>query len=111
MKKRLLSSGLLLTAAILWGFAFAAQESARDVPPFTLGAARSAIAFIFLIFIVMLLDKATKSGRALISKKGIDLNRNELIGGLICGFILVFASFLQQYGISSGTDGGKAAFN
>ena len=110
MKKKLLSSSLLLTAAVLWGFAFVAQESANNIPPFTLGAARSAVGFIFLIFIVMLLDRISGSGRVLISKRGIDLTGYEIIGGIICGIILALASFLQQSGINSGTDGGKAAF-
>ena len=48
--KQLLSSALLLTAAIIWGFAFVAQESLADtVPPFTVNALRSLIASVALI--------------------------------------------------------------
>ena len=108
--KKLLSPFLLLLAAVLWGFAFAAQSGAADVPPFTLGAARSILATLFLIFIIPVFDKAGKSGRRLISRQGVDLNRYELIGGAICGIVLALASFFQQLGIASGTDGGKAAF-
>lgn len=110
MRKRLLSSSLLLLAAVLWGFAFVAQESASDIPPFTLGAYRSAIGFVFLVFTVAIIDKVSHTGRVLISKRGIDVNRHEIIGGIICGIILAGASFLQQMGINSGTEGGKAAF-
>ena len=51
MKKRqLLSSALLLTAAIIWGFAFVAQEKLADsVPSFTVNAVRSLIACAALI--------------------------------------------------------------
>ena len=37
-------------------------------------------------------------------------NKNELIGGAICGLILTIASAFQQFGIGDGTDAGKAAF-
>ena len=49
-KKQVLSSALLLTAAIIWGFAFVAQEKLSDtVPPFTVNAIRSLIASVALI--------------------------------------------------------------
>lgn len=108
--KKLISPAILLTAAMIWGFAFAAQDAASDVGAFTLGFSRSIIAGIFLIGVVIALDKITNSGRVLFSKKGIDVNKNELIGGAICGAILAVASAFQQIGINVGTDGGKAAF-
>jgi drug/metabolite transporter (DMT)-like permease len=108
--KKLFSSLILLSAAIIWGFAFAAQDAASNLGAFTLGFSRSIIAGVFLIFTVITLDKIMKTGRSLFSKKGIDLNKYELIGGSICGIILVVASAVQQIGINQGTDGGKAAF-
>ena len=108
--KKLISPAILLAAAMIWGFAFAAQDAASDIGAFTLGFARSLIAGIFLILAVILLDKVLHTGRVLFSKKGIDLNKNEIVGGCICGVILVSASALQQMGINAGTDGGKAAF-
>lgn len=110
MIKKLLSPSLLLLAAILWGFAFVAQDKSSEIPPFTLGWARSVIAGVFLIFIIILIDRVMKTGRKLISKRGIDFNRHELIGGAICGVVLALASLFQQMGINAGTDGGKAAF-
>ena len=92
-KKKYLSTGLLLLAAIIWGFAFAAQDAASDMGAFTLGFARSLIAGIFLIGVVMTFDRISASGRRLFSRKGIDLNRNELIGGVIIGTVLVVYSF------------------
>lgn len=110
MNKKYISTALLFAAAIIWGFAFAAQDAASDVGAFTLGYARSIVAGIFLIGVVIAFDKLFATGRHLFSKNGIDVNRTELIGGAIIGVVLVVASAFQQIGINSGTDGGKAAF-
>lgn len=109
-KKKYISTVLLFVAAVIWGFAFAAQDAASDMGAFTLGFARSIIAGVFLIGVVMLFDKILGTGRKLFSKKGIDINKTELISGVIIGIVLVAASAFQQIGINSGTDGGKAAF-
>lgn len=101
---------MLFMAAMVWGFAFAAQDKASGMGAFTLGFARSIIAGVFLAFTVIAFDKITKSGRRLFSARGIDLNRYEIVGGIILGAILVVASAFQQLGINQGTDGGKAAF-
>ncbi len=108
--EKTLSAGLLLLAAIIWGFAFAAQDAASNVGAFTLGFARSLIAGIFLILLIPLTDRIQKTGRHLITGRRMDVNRTELIGGLICGVVLAVASAFQQIGINAGTDGGKAAF-
>ena len=108
--KKYISTALLFVAAIIWGFAFAAQDAASDMGAFTLGFARSIVAGVFLVGVVILFDKITHSGRRLFSKKGIDVNKTEIIGGVIIGVVLVVASAFQQIGINSGTDGGKAAF-
>ena len=71
MKKitKIISPVLLLFAAMIWGFAFSAQEKAGNVKPFTLGAVRSLFATVFLIFAAMLFDKITGSKRRLFDKK------------------------------------------
>lgn len=101
---------MMLVAAAIWGFAFSAQKAAAHVPAFTLVFARSLLGAIFLFFLIMVLDRALKTGRRLVSKKGLDFNKTELIGGTLCGIVLSLASVLQQSGIGSGTDAGKAAF-
>lgn len=110
MCKKYISTALLFTAAVIWGFAFAAQDAASDMGAFTLGFSRSIVAGVFLIGVVTVFDKITGSGRKLLSKKGIDLNKTEIVGGVIIGAVLTVASAFQQIGINSGTDGGKAAF-
>ena len=108
--KKYISPALLLAAAIIWGFAFAAQDAASEMNAFSLGFWRSLVGGFFLISVIIALDKLLGTGRKLISKKGIDLNRTELIGGVIIGAVLATASAFQQIGINRGTDGGKAAF-
>ena len=109
--KKHLSPLLLTLAAMIWGFAFSAQEASGNVPPLTLGAARSIFATVFLVFAVLIFDAVHKNGRKLFSKeKIIDLNRYEIVGGIICGLVLALASFFQQYGINEGTNAGKASF-
>ena len=112
MKKitKLISPLLLVLAALIWGLAFSAQKYAESIPPFTLGAARSLFAAIFLIFVIIIFDAKQGNKRKLFSKRGIDITRVEIIGGIICGAVLAVASFFQQYGINRGADAGKSAF-
>ena len=108
--RKYISTALLFIAAVIWGFAFAAQDAASDMGAFTLGFARSIVAGVFLVGVVIIFDKLLGTGRRLFSRRGIDVNRTELISGSIIGVVLVVASAFQQIGINSGTDGGKAAF-
>ncbi len=108
--KKIIPPAILFVAAMLWGFAFSAQDAASNVPPFTLGAARSLLASVFLLALIPIFDKAKNSERRLFSKKGVDFNKFELVSGTICGAVLAAASFFQQTGINSGTGAGKAAF-
>jgi len=108
--KRFASPMILLLAAMIWGFAFAAQDAASEVPAFSLGFGRSLMATVFLAVIIPIFDRVKRSERRLFSSHGVGLNRFELIGGAISGAILAIASAFQQLGINMGTDGGKAAF-
>lgn len=109
--KKYLSSILFLIAAMLWGFAFSAQKEAATLSAFTIGSVRNIFATVFLLAVIPFLDKFTKNGRTLVSRKKIlDFNKRELFGGLVCGTILTIASAFQQFGIGDGTDPGKAAF-
>ncbi len=108
--KKYLSSIMFLVAAALWGFAFSAQKSAASLPAFTVGSVRSIIAALFLIPVIAAFDKLNRTGRRIITKRGLDFTRQEIIGGIICGVILTSASAFQQTGIGDGTDAGKAAF-
>ena len=94
---------------MIWGFAFVAQKAAVVLPPFAVCAIRAGIASLFLMAIIPLTDKITATGRKFYTKRGLDLNKREIIGGVILGVILTVSSVLQQ-GALSDTDAGKAAF-
>ena len=94
---------------MIWGFAFVAQKAAVVLPPFAVCAIRAGIASLFLMAIIPLTDKITATGRKFYTKRGIDLNKREIIGGIVIGIILTASSVLQQAGLSD-TDAGKAAF-
>ena len=108
--KKLFSIIILLIASIIWGLAFSAQKDAGELGGFTVGAARNLFAVLFLIPILPLMDKISKSGRSMIKDKRPDLTKAEIIGGVIAGAFMTFATALQQNGISDGTDAGKAGF-
>ena len=100
---------LFVIATIIWGFAFVAQKAAVVLPPFAVCAIRAGIASLFLMAIIPLTDKITATGRKFYTKRGLDLNKREIIGGIVIGIILTASSVLQQAGLSD-TDAGKAAF-
>ena len=104
---------MMLMAAAIWGFGFSSQKVASALAPFTMSAVRTILAGLFLIPVIMISDRATRSERHLFSKKNrrfVDFNRTELVGGIVCGTVLTVAQALQQYGINGGTDAGKSAF-
>ena len=94
---------------MIWGFAFVAQKAAVILPPFAVCAIRAGIASVFLMAILPLTDKITATGRKFYGRHGLDINKKEIIGGIILGIILTASSVLQQAGLSD-TDAGKAAF-
>ena len=83
-------------AALIWGTAFVAQSVAADsVEPFTFTAARSAVAFLFLL-VLCLVFRALR-------------RRDLAVGGICCGVALTAAVNLQQMGLET-TSSGKAGF-
>lgn len=102
---------LLVLAALIWGVAFTAQDLASGLGAFTIGSVRSLFATFFLLTVIPVFDKLSKNGRSIIpGRKSKPFTPRELIGGAIMGLFLALASALQQAGINSGTDAGKAAF-
>lgn len=105
--KQLLSSALLLTAAIIWGFAFVAQESLADtVPPFTVNALRSLIASVALIPVAAVTRRI--NGKKLTESDPKD-RRLLIKAGVICGVMLCISVNLQQFGISLYPPGAPAS--
>lgn len=108
--KKLFSVMILLLASIIWGLAFSAQKDAGELGGFTVGAARNLFATLFLIPVMPLMDRISKSGRSIIKNGRPDFTRSEIVGGIIAGVFMTFATALQQNGIGDGTDAGKAGF-
>lgn len=98
---------------MIWGAAFSAQKSAGVLNAFVIGSARGIFAAVFLLLVIPLLDKLLKNERGFFgkTKRGFfDFNKTEIFGGIACGVVLSAANAFQQFGISDGTDAGKAAF-
>lgn len=106
-KHQVLSSVLLLTAAIIWGLAFVAQEELSDtVPPFTVNAIRSLIAAVVLIPVAAVSRRI--KGKKLLESDPAD--RGKLIkAGVICGVMLCVSVNLQQFGIALYPEGAPAS--
>ncbi len=95
---------------MLWGFGFAAQSQVSSLPVFGIGAVIHLLSGIILFLGVGFFDKISGSGRVFISKKGIDITKKELVGGILCGLFLSAASAFQRVGLSLGAPAGKAGF-
>lgn len=91
------SSAYAVLTAFIWGTAFVAQSvGAEHVPPLAFNAARSVIAFVFLLVLcaVMRSGRRRKGQAVSVTRSRKDL----LLGGFWCGLTLGLASFLQQKG-------------
>ena len=96
-----------LLTALIWGTAFVAQDICADhMGPMTFNATRFFIAFLALLVIVCMFRHSKKNGHSQPKQEGKPL----VIGGFCCGSALALGSYLQQAGMTAGTDAGKAGF-
>jgi drug/metabolite transporter (DMT)-like permease len=87
-----------------------AQSVGADyVEPFTFNAARSAIAFVFLLGLSAVFRARRKKDFGAQAKPRSNYRRDLLLGGLCCGVALTLGTNLQQKGIET-TTSGKAGF-
>lgn len=97
---------LPVLAALIWGTAFVFQSVGADyVGPFTFNAARSAVAFLFLLALCAALRLIRRRGGGDQGERPPTYRRDLLLGGLWCGLALTVASNLQQKGLESTTPG------
>jgi len=88
----------LLITAIIWGSSFVAQEiGMKSIDAFTFTGIRTTLGAIFLLPIVLILNK------------GFDLRKNTLVFGLILGVVFSVAQNFQQFAFYYSTSG-KIAF-
>ena len=100
MSKNMKAIRLLFIAAFIWGTAFVAQKSGGAIGSFTFNGIRTFIGGLVLLPLVIKNHK----------DKSLPLfTKEELTGGIVCGFFLFVAASLQQFGLAY-TTAGKAAF-
>lgn len=89
---------ILLIAAMIWGFAFVAQDvAAQLIEPFTLNGVRFLIGSASLLPVILIMSK--KTGRPILEKTPED--RKVLVkAGVLCGVFLCIAANIQQFGIA-----------
>ena len=107
MNKQLKGSIALLTATVIWGFAFIAQSVGMDlIGPFTFQMVRCLLAVALLVPLSFLLDMGKCS-----MKESFEKWKNPRLwkASILCGLALFVASSLQQNGLLY-TDAGKAGF-
>jgi len=98
---------LLLSASVIWGFAFVAQRVGMQyIGPFTFNAIRFAIGGLALFPVILYLRKKDPPQVGKISAKPYFV---EKYGSLLLGMILFIASTFQQVGIVY-TTAGNAGF-
>ncbi len=96
--RKILSNIALITAALVWGFAFVSQEqAARFVGTFTVNALRSFVAVVALLPLIFFMSKKSKVPVLCNTKSDLKLT---LKAGVLCGVLLCIASNIQQFGIS-----------
>ena len=100
MSKKMKANLLLFIADFIWGTAFVAQKSGGAIGSFTFNGIRTFIGGLVLLPLVIRNHK----------DKSLPLfTKEELTGGIVCGFFLFVAASLQQFGLAY-TTAGKAAF-
>lgn len=91
-----------LTAAVVWGFAFAAQALGADyLGPFAFNFSRYFLGAIVLIPVFLIFEK---------NEHDPEKMKTTLKAGLWAGIVLYVASWFQQYGIQLTDAAGKAGF-
>lgn len=104
--RSLLGSLILFIAAFLWGTSFVAQRIASDfLTSVAYNAIRISIGTV-AIFIFILITDFTKYKLHKPIKK---FNKATLLGGIICGVCVFFATTTQQIGLET-TTAGKSGF-
>ena len=101
------SDALLLTTAVIWGFAFVAQRVGMDyVGPFTFNGIRFAIGSLSLLPLLVISREQPAATHKILPPPGLKI---ILFGGTALGLALFSGASLQQIGLVY-TTAGKAGF-
>ena len=104
MKKKLISSALLLLTAMIWGFAFVAQvEGMEHIGSFTYSALRFTLGAAVLVPLIFIFSRKQSDFKKI---------QRSFLYGIIGGILLFIPITLQQYAIEFSPDGNsmKAGF-
>lgn len=110
--KTIISSFLLMLAAFIWGTAFVAQsEGLKEIGNFTFLCLRSCLAVVVLTPVSFAVMKRNKKlvGDGPHNENKTFFSKRLVLGGVLCGASVCFASLVQQYGIMYSSVG-KAGF-
>ena len=84
--KRILAQIGLIVVTIIWGTTFViVKQALNDAPPFSFAALRFGLASILSLIVV--------------NFKIFQITKNEIIGGIICGFLLFAGYAFQNFGL------------
>lgn len=105
--KKTKGSIMLLLAAFFWGTTFVAQTTASDsIGTFTFNGSRSMVGAAFLGILILVRTQMKKKKAKL---EGVPVEKENtkrtVIGGILCGCVLFFATNLQQSGIAAYPEG------
>ena len=96
MNKKNTAQICLLFVSIIWGLTFVmVKEALNDAPPFSFATFRFGLATILSLIII--------------NKNISTLNKQELMGGIACGFLLFLGYAFQNFGLMN-TTATKSAF-
>ena len=109
-KKSLISSGLLVLTALVWGVGFVAQSAgSKHVQPFTFSTVRFFISSAVLLIVVIVKKRFDKPTDKTPEEKRKS-QKTLIVSGIITGIFLCVGTNLQQIGITLGASAGKAGF-
>lgn len=110
MSKKIRANLMLLLTAFIWGLAFVAQISgAKEIGAFTFNFARNIVAGFSLLLLLQIWPYIMKRP---IEKQTNNMKKSTLLGGVICGLVLMLGMSFQQLGLTGihATTAGKAGF-
>lgn len=104
--QKLKGNFLLLLTSVVWGISFIAQSKGVElISAMAFNGIRSVLGGVVLLPVIFFLDLGKKK-RAVLPQK---MDKNLILGGLICGFLLCVAATLQTAGMIY-TSPGKSGF-
>lgn len=110
MSKKTRGNLMLLVTALIWGLSFVAQISGgKEIGAFTFNFSRNMVAGFSLWILMRIWPYIMKTP---VEKETEEVKRSTILGGIICGSLIMLGLSLQQIGLTgvNATTAGKAGF-